>query len=179
MPADGLSAPRFSLVKHSLALPTDPDLDVFASGDDEVDRFFGSRQWFNTDKRKHKPPTYQFVATSGQAVGYAAVDWGNRGHPLDGGAGQAKYLIIYAAGVHTRFHGQSDPNTPGLRYSTAMFQVMEQWAVDKPACVGLYLWVRRTNMRAIAFYRRFGFEDDSGPPVASRPDHLTMRKLVR
>ncbi|MEZ4461501.1 MAG: GNAT family N-acetyltransferase [bacterium] len=47
-------------------------------------------------------------------------------------------------------------------------------------CVGLALWVRSDNNRAIAFYEKVGFERDPTGPV-SRDDgvpHLTMRKAV-
>lgn len=162
-----------------LALPDDPDLDTFQSGVAEVDDYFRSRVWFNTQKGKSSPPTYQFrTDEGGDIVGYAAANWRRSGHPEDASEDRAKYLVIYAAGLHVQFHGVPNPKAPTESFATSMFRVLEQFARDKEGCAGLYLWVRADNDRAIAFYRKFGFVDDPAGPVQrdDKSPHLTMRK---
>jgi GNAT superfamily N-acetyltransferase len=162
------------------ALPDDPDLDLFESGVEEVDSYFRSRQWFNAEKGKAAPPTYQFLTEEGgEVVGYAAVAFRNCPHPDDAAAERAKYLAVYVTGVHQRFQGQKNPRAPGESFAASMFRQLEQFARDKAGCVGLFLWVRADNDRAIAFYRKVGFVDDPAGPV-QRDDgapHLSMRRL--
>lgn len=143
---------------YALADPADTDLDAFDSDEPEVDRYFSSRQWFVDGK--HKPTTYQFrTADNSDVVGYAAASFGNQAHPeLDSPPPKAKYLIIYVAGVHKRFHGKQNPAAaPGERYAASLFKVLENLAREKPNTVGLHLRVRSSNTRAIGFYRHFGF----------------------
>ncbi len=163
------------------ALPDHPDLDGFASGMDEVDWYFRSRQWFNAAKGKASPPTYQFLtANGGDVVGYAAVSFRECGHPEDASEEKAKYLAVYAAGLYSRFQGQKNPRAPDESFAESMFRVLEGFARDKTDCVGLYLWVRADNDRAIGFYRKFGFREDPGGLVQrdDKVPHLTMRKLL-
>jgi hypothetical protein len=46
-------------------------------------------------------------------------------------------------------------------------------------CVGVSLWVRSDNARAIAFYEKVGMVKDPGGPVSrdQGATHLTMRKI--
>ena len=163
------------------ALPDDPDLDTFASGVPEVDAYFRSRQWFNVEKERAAPPTYQFLtAQDGEVVGYAAVAFRNCDHPHDGAGTRSRYLMVYVAGVHSRFQGAENPNAPGESFAVSIFRVLEGFALKKQGCVGLTLWVRTDNPRAIAFYEKIGFAADPAGPVqrdAGAP-HLTMRKLL-
>ncbi len=170
-----MSAPLFT--QH--ALPDDPDLDAFRSGVDEVDEYFRSRRWFKADRGRSAPPTYQFrTHREGDIIGYAAVSFRGCAHPDDSSSHRARYLVIYAAGLHSRFHGIENPLAPGERFATPMFRVIERFARDREGCVGLYLWVRADNHRAIAFYRRYGFVNDPAGPVQrdDKSPHLTMRK---
>lgn len=165
------------------ALPDDPDLDDFDSGVEEVNRYFRSREWFNTLKGKYSPPTYQFRAQEeGKVIGYAAVVFKNQPHPQDNAITKSKYLVIYVAGLYARFHGVKNPRAPEETYATSMFRVLEQFARDKEDCVGLSLWVREDNVRAIHFYRKYGFVEDPGGPVDRAQDgsarHITMRKPI-
>ena len=157
-----------------------PDLDVFESGNSEVDLFFKSRRWFNADKGKAAPPTYQFAGPKGEVVGYAAASFRACACPTDGSESKAKYLVVYAAGLHSRFHGKLDPETDGETFAVSIFRVLEEFARAKNGCAGLYLWVRSDNGRAIAFYKKFGFEADPEGAVQhdDGPPHFTMRKPV-
>ncbi len=168
-------------MKHRLALPDATDLDVFDSGNPEVDDYFKSRRWFDPEKGKAAPPTYQFVGPDEEIVGYAAASFRKCAHPTDAVDGKAKYLVVYAAGLHRRFHGQEDPDMPGETFATSVFRVLEEFARTKDGCVGLYLWVRSDNDRAIAFYEKFGFERDPGGAVErdEGSPHLTMRKPLQ
>lgn len=161
------------------ALPNDPDLDTFASGVAEVDAYFRSRQWFNLGKGVAAPPTYQFLTEpDGEVVGYAAVAFRHCDHPHDGAGDRARYLMIYVAGLHERFQGQMNPRAPAETFAMSMFAVLVGFARDKAGCVGLILWVRADNPRAIAFYEKVGFEGDVGGPVQrdGGAPHLTMRR---
>lgn len=171
--------PRSAATLHAqFAIPDDPNLDTFSSGVAEVAAYFRSRQWFSAKKGEASPPTHQFLTdVGGDVVGYAAVSFRNCDHPYDGAPSKAKYLMIYVTGVDQKRHG---PGTrvrrasPSLRPPSAC-----SMASAKDGCVGLCLWVRADNDRAIAFYRKVGFVDDPGGPVqrhAGAP-HLTMRKL--
>lgn len=163
------------------ALPDDADLDTFTSGVPEVDAYFRSRQWFNHAKGVAAPPTYQFLTSiDGEVVGYAAVAFRNCDHPHNGADARRRYLMVYVAGLHVRFQGVVNPSAPAESYGASMFRVLEGLARSKDECVGLTLWVRADNTRAIAFYRKAGFEPDPGGAVqrdAGAP-HFTMRKLL-
>jgi ribosomal protein S18 acetylase RimI-like enzyme len=113
-------------------------------------------------------------------VGYVAAGFRNCEHPVDSASDKAKYLVIYAAGLHSRFHGQEDPAFPGETLAVAVFRVLEGFAKQKDDCKGLYLWVRSNNGRAIAFYEKFGFQRDPGGPMQrdGGSPHLTMRKVI-
>jgi ribosomal protein S18 acetylase RimI-like enzyme len=88
---------------------------------------------------------------------------------------------VYVAGLHRRFQGVINPRGRGETYAVSMFQVLEGFARDKAQCVGLSLWVRSDNARAIAFYRKAGFAPDAAGPVQrdNAAPHLTMRKLLQ
>ena len=103
----------------------------------------------------------------------------NCAHPDDGSASKAKYLAIYVTGVHRHFHGEKNPRAPEESFAVSVFRQLEQFAQDKAGCVGLFLWVRADNDRAIGFYRKVGFVDDPAGPVQrdEGAPHLTMRKL--
>ena len=169
---------------HGLAVgfadPIDPALDSFESGVAEVDDYFQSRQWFDISKDRPSPPTYRFETAGGQVVGYAAVGFRNCPHDRDSAITKGKYLVVYAAGVDQQFHGVVNESVPGESLAVSIFRVLEQFALDKEGCVGLYLWVRSDNERAIRFYEKFGFSADPDGPQRrdERTPHLTMRKLL-
>jgi ribosomal protein S18 acetylase RimI-like enzyme len=145
----------------------------------EVDAYFQTRQWFNSGKGVAAPPTYQFLTEEGgEVVGYAAVGFRSCDHPHDGAGDRARYLMVYVAGLHQRFQGRTNPRAPGETFAASMFRAIEGLASAKVGCVGLSLWVRADNLRAIAFYTKVGFEPDPGGPVQrdGGAPHLTMRK---
>ncbi len=165
---------------YEYALPDDPDLDRFDSGEEEVNTFFRSRRWFNAEKGLAAPPTYVFrTERGGPVVGYAAVSFRNAEHPNDRSATRAKYLMVYVVGVNRSYQGQRNPFAPGETFAASIFAVIEEFAAAKAGCVGMSLWVRSINVRAIRFYEKAGFLADPSGPVerdAGAP-HLTMRKL--
>jgi ribosomal protein S18 acetylase RimI-like enzyme len=171
--------PYIDPVLVDFASNEDADLDSFSSGLEEIDEYFRSRQWFNVEKKKASPPTYRFRAReTGEVFGYAAVVFKNEAHPHEGAAERARYLTIYAVGVHRRFHGRL-LNAEGS-YSECMFRELERMAREKFGCVGLSLWVRQNNPRAIRFYEKMGFKADPGGPIQrdNGAPHLTMRKIL-
>lgn len=161
-------------------LPTDTDLDGFYSGVAEVDDYFRQRQWFNPVKGTAAPPTYTFLeAGTGAVVGYAALAYRNIDHPHDGAGKRAKYLMVYVAGVNTQYQSLRNPQDPGETYAESMFCTIVDLAQKTRGCVGLSLWVREDNPRAMAFYRRIGFTEDLSGAVQrdGGARHVTMRKL--
>lgn len=166
---------------YELALPDDPELDRFDSGEEEVDAYFRSRRWFNAERGGAAPPTYVFrTEAAGPVVGYAAVSFRNAEHPDDRSSSRAKYLMIYVVGVNRPYQGQRNPLAPGETFAASIFLVVEGFAASKAGCAGLCLWVRSNNTRAIRFYEKMGFVADPAGPVqrgAGAP-HLTMRKLL-
>jgi Acetyltransferase (GNAT) family len=165
-----------------LTLPTDVDLDEFDSGVVEVDDYFQQRQWFNTGKGKAAPPTYTFLEVrTSEVIGYAALVFKNLDHPCDGAGSRAKYLTVYVAGVNLRFQGVENPQSPGENYAESVFGAIDELARTKQGCVGLSLWVREDNLRALAFYRKSGFDMDPSGPVQrdAGARHVTMRKLFQ
>ncbi len=166
---------------HELALPTDPALDSFDCGDTEVNNYFKERIWFNKEKGKAAPPAYVFRTHSGgQVVGFVAMDFRNVEHPDDQSKSRGKYLTIYALGANKQFHGKQNPLKQKVSFAASILEIAEGYAMKKPACVGIYLWVRSTNQRAITFYTKIGFTKDPAGPI-QRDDgapHITMRKLL-
>lgn len=163
----------------AFALPDDPALDAFACGDDEVDAYFCGRRWFDAPKGQASPPTYVFrTQEDGPVVGYAAVAFRRVEHPDDQSPNRARYLTIYAVGVNRDFQGQYNPLAPEQTYATSILARIEALAAEKADRVGLSLWVRATNGRAIRFYEKVGFvADPSGPAQRDGgAPHLTMRK---
>ena len=161
------------------ALPNDPSIDQFVSGDVEVDRYFHSRQWFNDEQGKSSPPTYKFC-DGARVIGFAAIAFRNCPHPTDDSPDTAKYLVVYVIGVSEDLHGVENPEKPGESYAVTTFRTLERFAREKEGVVGLSLWVRTDNARAISFYEKIGFDKDPGGPV-QRDDgapHLTMRKRL-
>lgn len=60
----------------------------------------------------------------------------------------------------------------------SMFDFIEAQARAKDGCVGVSLWVRADNARAVAFYKKVGFREDPGGACQrdGGAPHLTMRK---
>jgi GNAT superfamily N-acetyltransferase len=165
---------------YEYALPDDPELDRFDSGEDEVNAYFRSRRWFNAEKGQAAPPTYAFrTEEGGPVVGYAAVSFRNAEHPDDRSATRAKYLMVYVVGVNRPYQGRRNPVAPDETYAASIFGVIQGFVASKAGCVGVCLWVRSTNARAIHFYEKAGFVADPSGPVErdSGAPHLTMRKL--
>jgi ribosomal protein S18 acetylase RimI-like enzyme len=163
------------------ALPTDPDIDALDSGVAEVDHYFKSRSWFDTRRGYASPATWQFrTAPEGPVVGYASAAFRRQAHPTDQATERALYLVIYVLGVHRHFQGALNPMAPGQRFAASIIDAIRALALDREDCVGLSLWVRQDNPRAIQFYRRCGFVADPDGPVArdKGPCHLTMRLLL-
>lgn len=157
-----------------------PRGDTFESGEEEVTTYFRSRRWFNADKGQAAPPTYVFrTGPGGLVVGYASVSFRNAEHPDDKSAARAQYLMIYVAGVNTGFQGQRNPVAPEETFAASMFGMIEGLAAAKQGCVGLSLWVRASNARAVRFYEKAGFVADPNGPVHrdGGAPHITMRKL--
>ena len=165
---------------YELALPDDPELDRFDCGEVEVNDYFLKRRWFNTKKGQAAPPTYVFrTEKGGPVVGYAAVSFRIVEHPDDRSPTRAKYLTIYTVGVNRPYQGQRNPLASDETFAASVFRVIEGFAASKAGCVGLSLWVRSTNTRAIRFYEKAAFVADPGGPVQrdAGAAHWTMRKL--
>lgn len=166
---------------YEYALPDDPELDRFDSGEEEVNAYFRSRRWFNAEKGQAAPPTYVFrTEQGGPVVGYAAVSFRNAEHPDDRSATRAKVLMVYVVGVNRPYQGQRNPRAPDQTFAASIFGVIEGFAASKMGCVGMSLWVRSTNTRAIRFYEKAGFAADPSGPLQrdTGAPHLTMRKLL-
>ncbi len=153
--------------------PTAEAVDAFDCGDTEVNAFFRTRRWFSDGKLS--PPTYEFVV-NGSTVGFAAVDERKVEHPSDSATEKMKYLVIFAFGINTQFHGKRLGGPSTGTYAVAALQFVE--SLLKPKHVGLTLWVRANNARAIACYKKFGFVADPGGARArgEGAPHLSMRK---
>ena len=137
--------------------------------------------WFNAPKGQASPPTYIFrTVPGGPAVGFAAVSFRNHPHPDDQSTARARTLTIYAVGVNRAFQGLRNPRAPKETFATSIFSVIEAFEAEKTDCVGLSLWVRSSNGRAIRFYQKIGFIADPSGPVqrdGGHP-HLTMRRSL-
>jgi ribosomal protein S18 acetylase RimI-like enzyme len=168
-------------LRFELALPDDGRLDRFDCGDAEVDAYFRSRRWFDAARGEASPPTYAFVPAGGdEVVGYATLAFRNVAHPDDCSPGRARYLAIYAIGVDRGFQGRFVPGTAGQSFAASMIVAIEGIALARAGCVGLSLWVRSTNIRAIRFYEKAGFAMDPTGPVQrdGGPPHASMRKRL-
>ena len=87
--------------------------------------------------------------------------------------------MIYVIGLHKRFQGVANPASAGETFAMSVIRFLgEEIAPMKPNTVGLCLWVRADNARAIRFYEKAGFIADPAGPTgrdAGAP-HLTMRR---
>ncbi|MCT4367714.1 MAG: GNAT family N-acetyltransferase [Synechococcaceae cyanobacterium MAG-AL2] len=93
--------------------------------------------------------------------------------------GEAKYLTIFVCGVNKQFQGKRNPRSPQENFAASIFAILEDFAAKKASCEGLKLWVRTSNSRAIRFYEKFGFFQDTSGPVQEAKEgspHLTMWK---
>lgn len=160
------------------AAPNDPAVDTFHCGDVEVEAYFHGRQWF---RPKGTLATFAFrVANDGPAIGYVTVARRQVAHPSDASAAMERYLTVYALGVAVDHQGVRNPSSPRDTFAVSIMRVVENLARTQGTCVGLSLWVRANNARAIGFYRKVGFVADAGGAV-QRDDgvpHLTMRKAL-
>lgn len=88
--------------------------------------------------------------------------------------------MVYVTGVHTRFQGAKNPRRPDESFAQSMFAILDDLAQSKAGSVGMCLWVRADNVRAIRFYQKVGFVADPGGHVQrdEGAPHLTMRKLL-
>lgn len=164
---------------YEFAVPNDPEIDEFSSGDDEVDKYFHSRQWFDDGSEQTSPPTYKFY-DGNEFIGLASVAFRNNPHPADESSTKAKYLVVYVVGVREQFQGVKNPDGSNETYAVTLFRTLDRFGREKTDVVGMSLWVRADNHRAIAFYEKLGFEEDPGGPVQRSKKgapHLTMRKL--
>lgn len=165
-------------LQYAHTIPSDPEIDEFTSGDDEVDKYFHSRHWFDDGSEKTSPPTYKFC-DGDEFVGLASVAFRDNPHPTDESSTTAKYLVVYVVGVREELHGVKNPNASDETYAATLFRTLERFGREREGVVGMSLWVRADNARAIAFYEKVGFERDPGGPVQrdGGAPHLTMRKL--
>jgi hypothetical protein len=110
-------------------------------------------------------------------VGYAAVSFRNIEHPHDRSPSRAKYLMVNVVGVNCPYQGQRNPLAPDETFAASIFRIIEGFAASKAGCVGICLWVRSNNARAIRFYEKMGFVADPSGPVQrdAGASHLTMR----
>jgi len=165
-----------------LAEPDDSSLDVFCCGYERVDRYFSSREWFAERCKGGSLMSYVVrVSEGGPVVGYCSVSFRNQPHPDDASTSKAKVLVISMLGVDQAFQGQQNPLAPDQTYAASLMAELEEMARSKANCVGLSLWVRSTNERAINFYKKVGFVADTAGPIqrdAGDP-MLTMRKIFR
>lgn len=162
------------------ALPDEPALDAFASGDDEVDGYFRSRRWFDLKTGRAKPPTYRFSVAPGEdVIGYATVSFSKMPHPIGDATEKALYLVVYVVGINQRWQGIAHPERPGESLAVSIFEFLRAKAAENERCVGLYLRVRVHNARAIAFYRKFGFVEDPCPPLTPAGEQPSLRVMRR
>jgi ribosomal protein S18 acetylase RimI-like enzyme len=164
-----------------LAVPDDSFLDLFCSGHERVDHYFRSRAWFAEQSKGGSLTTYVVrVSEGGPVVGYSAVSFRNQPHPDDASISKAKVLVISMLGVDQAFQGQLNALAPDQTYAASIMADLEERARSKASCVGLSLWVRSTNDRAIRFYKKVGFvADPAGPSQRDDGDPmLTMRKFL-
>lgn len=119
-------------LQYEYAIPSDPDIDEFASGDDEVDRYFRSRQWFDDGSGKMSPPTYKFC-DGDDFVGLASVAFRDNPHAADGSPTKAEYLVVYVVGVHEELQGAKNPNASDETYAVTLFRTLERFGREKEA----------------------------------------------
>ena len=164
-----------------LALPDDSFLDVFSSGHERVDQYFRNRAWFEERSRGGSLTTYVVrVSEGGPVVGYCSVSFRNQPYPDDASTLKAKVLVVSMLGVDRAFQGQQNALAPDQTYATSIMAELEEMARFKANGVGLSLWVRSTNARAIGFYKKVGYVPDPAGPL-QRDDGdsmLTMRKFL-
>jgi hypothetical protein len=167
-----------SELQYEFAIPSDPDVDNFESGDDEVDKYFRSRQWFDDKFEKTSPPTYKFCDGK-NVVGFASVAFRNCPHPTEESSTKAKYLVVYAVGVRKELHGTKNPHAVDETYAMTLFRTIFRFGLERAGVVGVSLWVRADNARAVAFYEKAGLQKDPGGPIQRNggAPHITMRRI--
>ena len=69
----------------------------------------------------------------GAIVGYAAAAFRNQSHPTDVHTERARYLVIYALGIHRHFQGVENSAAPGQRYAATIMDSLEGLARDLAA----------------------------------------------
>ena len=167
---------------YEFAMPNHPGLREFDCGNEKVNDYFKKCTWFNETKGKSSPSTYVFrTEKGGEVVGYIAMSFKKIAHPCDTSESRARYLIIYMIGVNKKFIGKNNARNQDVSYAKSILEIAEGHAIQDPNCVGVSLWVRSDNQRAINFYKKMGLSEDLGGPIP-RDDKgapfITMRKLI-
>lgn len=163
----------------TLASPTDEALDSFDCGDEEVTKHFRERRYFDA-KRKPHSGGYKFVDMNGAAAGFMHLNPSKR-LIRDDCEEYGRFMVVFAFGVSLPFQGQVDPGDPaGRRFAEVLMGEAVRLAQQKEGCIGLHLWVRANNRRAINFYQRLGFAGDPGGPAkrGEGEPYLTMRRML-
>jgi hypothetical protein len=93
-----------------------------------------------------------------------------------------RYLLSYNNFEgFTKFIGKNNARNQDVSYAKSILEIAEGHAIQDPNCVGVSLWVRSDNQRAINFYKKMGLSEDLGGPIP-RDDKgapfITMRKLL-
>jgi len=85
-----------------------------------------------------------------------------------------RFFGIFGLPFQAEYLNQPGPKTPGQVIA------IEGIALARVGCVGLCLWVRSANIRAIRFYKKTEFAMDPTGPVQrdGGPPHASMRKRL-
>lgn len=163
------------------AAPDDAWIDELDLGDgefaEEPTAFFRSRRWFQVhekkEKDKRKPPTFVVVAdVDGRPTKIGMVAMTRRKVARAGGD-VVPVLSIEVMGIHRPFQGRGVDAGRGPTLASLLMAHLREHAVgmDLP---GIALLVRAENAKAIAYYRKCGFEVVEEVAVPGHPTTLRM-----
>jgi ribosomal protein S18 acetylase RimI-like enzyme len=159
--------------------PADEALNAVDGGTEpdarEVADFLRGRIWlqFTGDWR---PRCLQF-GTEDSIIGYATILVRKKyPHPTKEHSARRRYLFIGQLLVESAFQGAHDPKGHGTYAEEIVGALIEIAKQEK--CVGICLDVRPSNDRALRFWARVGFQEDTPYHSEKMGGEMFSRRLI-
>jgi len=178
MNGDWIPCPNTGLAYREVD-PADPALDNIDCGSEpearEVADYLRERRW-RLLADDWRPRCLQF-GTDGAIVGYVTILVRRKHpHPTKEHSAKRRYLLVGQLLVERPFQSMRDPKGHA-KYAEEIVGVLIEIAKQEN-CVGLCLDVRPSNHRALRFWARLGFQEDTPYHSEKMGGEMFSRRLI-